>query len=354
MTLTMNSRARRMALRGVAFSMVAVATSLAAVCAHAQAWPTKPIKLLVPLAAGSTADIVSRYAAMELGKALGQTVVVENKPGAGGTIAMAEVARAQPDGYTIAFASQGTLVFNQAIFASPGYDSNKDFQPIAFIGGVSNVMIVPPTSPAKTPLDIVAEAKANPGKLTFSSGGAGTSHHLSGVLFANVTGTQLVHVPYKGAPQGVLAVMTGEVSMGFFNTPTVIGQIKEGKVRAMGVTSLQRSPLLPNVPTLVEQGIKDYEINTWFGFVAPAGTPPSVVTRLNAEMNKILSSADAREKLGPQGFDLAPPGAPEAFGKGANAGGLSRVGRSVIDDRHGDRLRHARHDGLRPGSVRAC
>ncbi len=302
---------------GRLFSRLALACTLlaGAALAHAQSWPARPIKLLVPLAAGSTADIVSRYAALELGKVLGQTVVVENKPGAGGTIAMAELARAPADGYTIAFASQGTLVFNQAIFAMPGYDSVKDFQPIAFIGGVSNVMIVPPSSPARSPLDVVAEAKANPGKLTYSSGGAGTSHHLSGVLFANVTGTQLVHVPYKGAPQGVLAVMTGEVNMGFFNTPTVIGQIKEGKVRALGVTSLARSPLLPNVPTLVEQGVKDYEINTWFGFVAPAGTPPAIVARLNAELNKILSSADAKEKLGPQGFDLAPPGPPESFAK---------------------------------------
>ena len=233
--------------------------------------------------------------------------MIENKAGAGGTIAMAELARAPADGYTIAFASQGTLVFNQAIFAKPGYDSVKDFQPIAFIGGVSNVMIVPPTSAATKPADVIAAAKAKPGESTYSSGGAGTSHHLSGVLFGRVTDTQLVHVPYKGAPQGVLAVMSGEVTMGFFNTPTVIGQIKEGKVKALGVTSLQRSPLLPNVPTLVEQGVKDYEINTWFGFIAPAGTPPDIVARLNTELNRILSSADAKEKLGPQGFDLAPP-----------------------------------------------
>jgi tripartite-type tricarboxylate transporter receptor subunit TctC len=220
----------------------------------AQAYPSKTIRLLVPLAAGSTADIVSRFAAQELGKALGQSVVVENKPGAGGTIAMAELARAAPDGYTIAFASQGTLVFNQAIYATPGYDSTKDFAPVAFVGGVSNVMIVPPGSQATTPADVIAEAKAKPGHLTFSSGGSGTSHHLSGVLFGRITGTDLVHVPYKGAPQGVLAVMTGEVTMGFFNTPTVIGQIKEGKVRALGVTSLKRSPLLPSVPTLDELG----------------------------------------------------------------------------------------------------
>ena len=289
--------------------------ALAAATAAAQGYPTKPIRLLVPLAAGSTADIVSRFAGQELSKALGQPVVIENKPGAGGTIAMAELARAAPDGYTIAFASQGTLVFNQAIYAKPGYDSLKDFAPVAFVGGVSNVMIVPPASTATKPTDVVAAAKAKPGELTFSSGGAGTSHHLSGVLFGQLTGTQLVHVPYKGAPQGVQAVMAGEVAMGFFNTPTVIAQIKAGSVKPLGVTSLARSPLLPNVPTLDEQGIKGYEVNTWFGFVAPAGTPADVVAKLNTEFNRIFASAEAKDKLGPQGFDLAPPMAPAAFGK---------------------------------------
>ncbi|MCC6380798.1 MAG: tripartite tricarboxylate transporter substrate binding protein [Burkholderiales bacterium] len=287
--------------------------ALAAATAAAQGYPTKPIRLLVPLAAGSTADIVSRFGGQELSKALGQPVVIENKPGAGGTIAMAELARAAPDGYTIAFASQGTLVFNQAIYAKPGYDSLKDFAPVAFVGGVSNVMIVPPGSKAAKPLDIVAEAKAKPGELTFSSGGAGTSHHLSGVLFANLTDTKLVHVPYKGSPQGVQAVMAGEVAMGFFNTPTVIGQIKGGQVRPLGVTSLTRSPLLPDLPTLDEQGIKGYEVNTWFGFVAPAGTPPDVVAKLNAEFNRIFASPAAKEKLGPQGFDLPPPKSPAEF-----------------------------------------
>ncbi len=186
---------------------------------------------------------------------------------------------------------------------------------MSFVGGVSNVMIVPPASTTATPAEVIAAAKEKPGHLTFSSGGSGTSHHLSGVLFGRMTGTDLVHVPYKGAPQGVLAVMTGEVTMGFFNTPTVIGQIKDGKVKALAVTSLKRSPLLPNVPTLDELGVKGYEVNTWFGFVAPRGTPPEIVTRLNAELTRIFASAEAREKLGPQGFDLAPPMAPAAFGK---------------------------------------
>src|SRR5918993_1987118 len=249
---------------------VAITLASATGAAVAQAYPLKPIRLIVPLAPGSTADIASRFTANELGKALGQSVIVENKTGAGGTIAMAELARSAPDGYTIGFASQGTLVFNQGIYTKPGYDSVKDFAPIALLGGVSNVMIVHPTNKASAPADIVAAAKAKPCESTFSSGGAGTSHHLSGVLFGRVTGTDLVHVPYKGAPQGVLAVMANEVTMGFFNTPTVISQIKDGKVKALGVTSLARSPLLPSVPTLDEQGVKGYEVNTWFGFVAPA------------------------------------------------------------------------------------
>ncbi len=281
----------------------------------AQSYPIKPIRLIVPLAAGSTADIVSRYAAQGLAKALGQAVVVENKPGAGGTIATAELARSAADGYTIGFASQGTLVFNQAIYAKPGYDSHKDFQPISFIGGVSNVMIVAPMSPFKAPADVVTAAKAKPHTLTYSSGGSGTSHHLSGVLFGQVTQTDLVHVPYKGAPQGIVAVMTGEVDVGFFNTPTVISQIQAGKLRPLGVTSLTRSPLLPDVPTLDEQGIKGYEVNTWFGFVAPAGTPPDITARLNSEINRIFASAEAKEKLGPQGFDLAAPASPDVFAK---------------------------------------
>ena len=302
-------------LRRLLFAALAATLAHISGSALAQSYPTKPIRLLVPLAPGSTADIASRYTAQELGRVLGQSVVVENKAGAGGTIAMAELARAAPDGYTIGFASQGTLVFNQGIYSKPGYDSTKDFAPIALLGGVSNVMIVNPSNKATNPSDIVAAAKAKPGASTFSSGGSGTSHHMSGVLFARTTGTDLVHVPYKGAPQGVLAVMTGEVTMGFFNTPSVIGQIKEGKVKALGVTSLARSPLLPDVPTLHEQGIKDYEVNTWFGFVAPAATPPEIISRLSTELTKIFSSAETKEKLGPQGFDLAPPMTPAAFGK---------------------------------------
>jgi tripartite-type tricarboxylate transporter receptor subunit TctC len=290
---------------------LALLSSLAA----AQPWPAKPLRLVVPLAPGSTADIVSRVVGTELAKNLAQPVVVENKLGAGGSIAMAEIARAAPDGYTFTFASQGTLVFNQALYASAGYDSLKDFSPLAFVGGVSNVMIVHPSSAARGPLEVAAEAKAAPGKLTFSSGGSGTSHHLSGVLFAQMTGTQLVHVPYKQTPAAILAVMTGEVSVGFFNTPTVIGQIAGGKLKPLGVTSLKRSRQLPDVPTLDEQGIKGYELNTWFGFVGPAKMSAAVVDRMNREINAVLAKPEVVESLAKQGFDLSPAITPAAFGK---------------------------------------
>ncbi|WP_167784628.1 Bug family tripartite tricarboxylate transporter substrate binding protein [Ramlibacter rhizophilus] len=280
--------------------------------AQAPAFPNKPIRLIVPLAAGSTADILSRTIGNELAQATGQTVVVDNKPGAGGTIAMAELARSAPDGHTIAFASQGTLVFNQALYSKPGYDSLKDFAPIVLVGGVSNVMIVPPGSPAKSVGDVIAAAKAKPG-MTFSSGGSGTSHHLSGVLFGQMTGTQLTHVPYKGAPQGILAVMSGEVDMGFFNTPTVLTQIRENKLRGLAVTSLGKSALLPDLPTLDASGVKAYEVNTWFGFVAPAGTPLAVVDSLHARIGKILAMPAVKEKLAAQGFEIAPLGPPGSF-----------------------------------------
>ncbi|MCB2039365.1 MAG: tripartite tricarboxylate transporter substrate binding protein [Rhodoferax sp.] len=303
------TRSRFLALLAVALAAAPCASALAQ-----QNYPSRSIRLIVPLAAGSTADILSRTVGAELAKALGQTVVVDNKPGAGGTIATAELARSPADGYTIEFASQGTLVFNQALYSKPGYDSVKDIAPIILVGGVSNVMIVPPNSPSRTVADVIAAAKAKPGALTFSSGGSGTSHHMSGVLFGQLTGTQLVHVPYKGAPQGILAVMSGEVDMGFFNTPTVINQIKEGKLKGLAVTSLASSPLMPQLPTM-DGTVKGYEVNTWFGFVAPAGTPAPVIARLNAEIGKIISEPAMQEKLGAQGFELAPVQPPAAFGK---------------------------------------
>jgi tripartite-type tricarboxylate transporter receptor subunit TctC len=255
----------------------------------------------------------SRFIAQELLLALGQPVVVENRPGAGATIGTTELARATPDGYTIGHVSQSSLVFNQAIYAKPGYDSQKDFAPIGLLARTSNVLVVHPTNIASTPADIIAMAKSDPGQLTFASGGSGTTHHLCGVLLGRATGTDLLHVPYRGAPQAVLALMRNEVTMGCFNTPLVLSQIRDGSLKALAVTSLERSPLLPNVPTLDERGVSGFELNTWGGFVAPAGTPPEIVAKLNAELIRILSEPETRERRLLQGFEFAPALSPAAF-----------------------------------------
>ena len=302
-------------LAAFAMGALTLAGMLAPGTVQAQAYPSRPVRLIVPLAAGSTADILSRLIGAELQKELGQTFIIDDKPGAGGTIAMAELARSTPDGYTLAFASQGTLVFNSALYAKPGYDALKDFAPIILVGGVSNVMIVPPNSAATSPAEFIAESRRKAVATTFSSGGNGTSHHLSGVLFGQLSGVDLLHVPYKGAPQGIFAVMSGEVGVGFFNTPTVINQIREGKVKALAVTSRERSPLLPQLPTLDESGVKGYEVNTWFGFVAPAGTPAEIVARLHDTIAKIVTLPANRHKLAAQGFELAPTTPSAAFGK---------------------------------------
>ncbi len=292
-----------------------MALALPSTAAMTQAWPARPIRMIVPLAPGATADIIARIYADELGKALGQNIVVDNKTGAGGTIATAEAARAAPDGYTMILVSQGTVVFNIGLYPKPGYDPVKDFDAVAVAGSVSNVLVMHPDSPAKTVADVIAQAKANPGSMTYSSGGTGTSHHMSALLFERDVGVKLQHVPYRTTPAGIMAVANGEVMMGFYNTPTVIGQIKGGKLKALAITSEQRSELLPDVPTMVEQGVKGYVFNTWMGFAMPKGAPAPVVEKLNAEFIRIARLPAVREKMAGQGIDLMPPEPPAAVDK---------------------------------------
>jgi tripartite-type tricarboxylate transporter receptor subunit TctC len=283
--------------------------------AYAQTWPAKSIRLIVPLAPGATADIVARIFAEELAKSLGQTVVVDNKTGAGGTIATAEAARAPADGYTLALVSQGTVVFNIGLYKAPGYDPLKDLAAVAISGGVSNVLIVHPDNPARTVADVLAQARARPGELTYASGGIGTSHHMSGVLLELRTGVKMQHVPYRATPAAIQAVANGEVAIGLFNTPTVIGLIKAGKLKAIAVTSEQRSDLLPDVPTMIESGVKDYVVNTWMGFAVPAGVPAPVLAKLNSELNRIGQLQQVREKMLAQGIEMLPPEEPAAAQK---------------------------------------
>lgn len=283
--------------------------------AMAQDWPMKPIRLIVPQGPASTVDILARTYGDELRKSLGQNIIVDNKTGAGGNIASAEAARAAPDGYTMLLIAQASMVFNMALYAKPGYDSLRDFYGVAVTNGVSNVLVVNPGNPAKTVTDLITQAKARPGELTYSSGGTGTSHHMSAVLLERSAGISLQHVPYRTTPAGILGVVNGEVVLGFYNTPTVIGQIKGGKLKAIAVTSKLRSGLLPDVPTMIEQGMNGYVVNTWFGFAVPKGVPQLVVTRLNAELNRISQILAVRDKLTAQGIDMMPPEPPSGVEK---------------------------------------
>jgi hypothetical protein len=224
-------------------SLLAAGLAVVSTRSMAQAWPTKPIRMIVPLAPGATADIVARVFAEELGKSLGQTIVVDNKTGAGGTIATAELARAPADGYTMGLVSQGTMVFNIGLYKTPGYDPLKHLAMVAVTGGVSNVLIVSPDNPARTVADLLAQARAKPGELTYSSGGVGTSHHMSGVLLELRTGVKLQHVPYRATPAGIQAVANGEVAMGLFNTPD--GHWPDQGRQAQGTGRDQRAALHP-------------------------------------------------------------------------------------------------------------
>ncbi len=288
---------------------------LVPMAARAAGWPERTVRMIVPFGAGAGADTVGRTFAEELAKALGQPVVVDNKGGAGGLMGTAEGARAAPDGYTLLLTSQGTTVFNLGLFASPGYDPLKDLVPVVTTGILTNVLVVSSANPAMTVADLIAQARAKPGELTYGSSGVGTSAHMSGVILEQRTGVRLQHVPYRAAPAAVLAVANGEVTMGSFNAPTVLGQIGAGKLKALAVTTKVRSVMLPDVPTMEQAGVPNYEVATWLGFALPANSPPAIVTRLNTELNRIGQSPQVKEKLLAQGFEIVPPNSAAAARK---------------------------------------
>jgi tripartite-type tricarboxylate transporter receptor subunit TctC len=269
---------------------------------RAAPYPERPITIVVPFGNGTTADLVAAVVADTMSKNIGQKVTVELKPGDGGGIAMAQVEKATPDGYTLAMITQGTHVFNLSLYKTLRYDPNRII-PITPIAAVSNVMTVRPSNPANTPLEVAAAARAAPGQLTYASGGVGTSHHLGGVLFASIAGVDIKHVPHLVSVDGINRIVNGEITMGFFNLPTVIGQIKAGKLKPLGVTSLTRSPHLPDVPTLDAGGLKGYDLVTWFGFGAPAGTPPEIIQRLRDEFAKAAADPAVKARLDEAGLD---------------------------------------------------
>jgi tripartite-type tricarboxylate transporter receptor subunit TctC len=269
---------------------------------RAATYPDRPIAIVVPFGKGTTADLVATVVAEAMSKNIGQKVTVELKPGAGGGIAMEQVENAVADGYTLAMITQGTHVFNLSLYKTLRYDPRKIIS-ITPIAAVSNVMTVHPSNPATTPLEVAAAARAAPGQLTYASGGVGTSHHLGGVLFASIADVQIRHVPHLVSVDGIGKIVSGEITMGFFNLPTVIGQVKAGQLKALGVTSLTRSPHLPDVPTLDAGGLKGYDLVTWFGFGAPAGTPLEIVQWLHDEFAKAAADPAVKAKLDEAGLD---------------------------------------------------
>jgi tripartite-type tricarboxylate transporter receptor subunit TctC len=267
------------------------------------AWPEKPIRIILGFAPGGGSDILLRTFTPALSEALGQPVVVENRPGAGANIAMQAVAQAAPDGYTLLMGTPG-LATNGALYGNLAFDPIKDFAPVALVGSVQNVLIVRPGLPVNSVAELIALARANPGKLNYASPGAGTSLHLAGELFKNSTGVRMEHVAYKGGAQALGDVMSGQVDLMFNVLPSALPQIKAATVKALAVTGLQRHPSLPDRPTLIEAGVPGYTAITWNGILAPAATPRPVVARLNEALLKVLRTPEMASKFAAIGQDV--------------------------------------------------
>jgi tripartite-type tricarboxylate transporter receptor subunit TctC len=280
--------------------------------AFGQGYPNKPVRILIAQAPGSATDVISRVVGNRLSEALGQPIVVEARPGAGGALGTEAAARSAPDGYTLFMGNNSTHGSNPALYPKLPYDAVNDFAPISFVASVPYVLVVEPALPATSVQELIALAKSRPGKMNYASAGNGSTHQFCGELLKSSSGIDVVHVPYKGSPPGVAAVMAGEVSMMFANLTDIGSQIRSGKVKPLAVTTLKRSALLPNTPTMVEAGVAEFEITSWFGLLAPASTPPPVVARLNAELLKVLAREDVKSTLGAQGLEVR-SSSPEQF-----------------------------------------
>jgi tripartite-type tricarboxylate transporter receptor subunit TctC len=271
--------------------MAACGVLAAAPAAHAQAWPQKTIRWIVPWPPGGGADVLARILQPSLTEAMGQPVVIDNRGGAAGNIGAEMAAKSPPDGYTFVFAYSGTHSINPHIYRHMPF-KESDFAPLIWTASVPQVIVVHPSLPVKTPKDIVAMAKAKPDQFTYGSSGNGAINHLAGALFASITGAPIVHVPYKGG--GPAAVMGGEIAMIFGEPATVIQHVKSGKMKAIAVTSARRALAMPDLPTVIETGIPGYDVTSWNGQLAPAGTPPEIVRRYNTEFNRIIATAEMK------------------------------------------------------------
>ena len=274
--------------------------------AFTQSFPAKTARIVVPFPPGGPLDATGRLLAQQLSERWGQSIVVENKPGAGGNIGADYVAKSAPDGYTIVMGALSTHAVNPSLYAKMPYDAQKDFAPITLVAITPNVLVVNPALPVDSVRALIAYAKARPGQLSFGSGSIGSAGHLAGELFKIDAGVDIVHVPYKGAAPAMQALLAGDTQLMFDNLANAMAQVKAGTLRALAVTTAERSKLAPELPTMAESGLQGFDISTWFGLFAPAGTPPDVVAKWNADVTRILTAPDMRDRLLAQGAEPAP------------------------------------------------
>ena len=293
-------------LASIAGIALALAVAPPAVQAQTAPFPAKPVRLVVPFPPGGPLDVTGRAIAQKLGETWAQSVVVDNRPGAGGNIGADLVAKSAPDGYTVVMGALSTHAVNPSLYPSMPYDAVRDFAPITLVAVTPNVLVVNPALPVRSVQELVAYAKANPNKLSFGSGSNGSAGHLAGELFKVETGTDVVHVPYKGAAPAMQALLAGDTQFMFDNLASAMAQVKAGKLRALAVTTAKRTSLAPELPTMAEAGVPGFDIATWFGLLAPAGTPGDVIAKWNADVVRILDSAEMRERLRAQGAEPAP------------------------------------------------
>ena len=285
------------------FCTIVLLALLSSANAYAQAYPSRPIHLVVPFPAGGPTDVIARAIGQKLSDAVGQPVVIDNKPGAGGAIGSEAVARSAPDGYTVVIGTSSTHSIGPALNPKTPYKVERDFAPVSLVATAPNVLIVSPKLPVNSVRELIALAKAQPGKLNYATSGVGTIVHLSSVLFANMAGIDIVHVPYKGVTQALPDIMSGQIALMFDNIVGVLPRVKAGQEKAIAVTSLKRSALAPNIPTVAESGLPGYESETYFGIFAPAGTPETVVTKLSQDLAQVLKRPDLKELLATQGAE---------------------------------------------------
>jgi tripartite-type tricarboxylate transporter receptor subunit TctC len=302
-------RASVLSISSLLVSLPAGRAAGVAIPAHAQqaaaaAWPSRTVRIVVPFGPGGSADLVARILGQRLTESLAQPVIVENRPGAGAMLGNELVAKSPPDGYTLTIGTLGPFAVNQSLFRKVPYDSQRDFAPVTLTGASSHVLVVHPSMPVKSMMELIALAKKRPGQLSFASSGIGNATHLTGELFKSMAGVDVVHVPYKGGGAAVADLIGGHVGFSFASMPSALPHVRGGKLRALAVAPAQRVPSAPELPTVAESGLPGFSSEDWQGVLAPAKTPQDIVMRLNGEIHKVLGTAEVREKLDAQGFQV--------------------------------------------------